>query len=125
VSRLLVIADDNPAMRWLVRHTCRDRFDEVIEANDGRELFWALVHCSRTRRAADVVLVTDIRMPAYSGLEVLAACDELDYHPPTIVMTSFPDADAYASTARAGAVLLPKPFVTADLRRLVEDAHRG
>jgi len=124
VSRLLVIADDNPAMRWLVRQTCRDRFDEIVEANDGRELFWTLVRCSRTRAADDVVLVTDIRMPAYSGLDVLAACDELDYHPTTIVMTSFPDADAYASTERAGAVLLPKPFVTADLRRLVDRAHR-
>ena len=121
---MLVIADDSPAMRWLVRHTLGEEFAEIVEANDGRELFWTLVRCSRTRAADDVVVITDIRMPAYSGLDVLAACDELDYHPATIVMTSFPDADAYASTERAGAVLLPKPFVTSELRRLVERAQR-
>jgi DNA-binding NtrC family response regulator len=122
-GRVLVIADDNPAMRWLVRQTFRDQFTEILEANDGRELFWTLVRCSRTRAASDVVVITDIRMPAYSGLDVLAACDELGYHPPTVVMTSFPDADAYATTARAGVVLLPKPFGTSELRRVVEDVR--
>jgi DNA-binding NtrC family response regulator len=120
---LLVIADDNAHMRWLVRTTFRGCFDEIVEAADGRELFWELVRCSRTRAASEVLVITDIRMPGYSGLDVLSTYDDLGFHPRTVVMTSFPDADAYACTARAGGVLLPKPFATAELRRVVEDAR--
>lgn len=117
---LLIIADDNAHMRWLVRMAFREQFEEIIEAADGRELFWHLVHCSTHGRPSnEVVVITDIRMPTYSGLDVLGAYDELGYHPTTIVMTSFPDSQAYAETRRAGGVLVPKPFATAELVRVV------
>jgi DNA-binding NtrC family response regulator len=115
----LIVADDNPHMRWLVRRTFRDRFSDIMEASDGRELFWQLVRCAQTRDASEVVVITDIRMPAYSGLDVLAAYDELGYHPATVVISSFPDPEAYASVERAGARLLPKPFATIELQRVV------
>lgn len=120
--RTLIVADDNAHMRWLVRTTLRDRFDDILEVADGRELFRQLVHCSMTREAVDVVVVTDIRMPAYTGLEILATYDELGYHPTTIVMTAFPDPDAYAEAARSGSTLLSKPFATAELCAVVERA---
>ncbi|MGE0398207.1 MAG: response regulator [Kofleriaceae bacterium] len=120
--RTLIVADDNAHMRWLVRTTLRDQFDDIVEVSDGRELFRQLVHCSMTRNAGDVLVVTDIRMPAYSGLDVLATYDELGYHPKTIVMTAFPDPDAYAQVARAGSTLIPKPFATAELYAVVERA---
>lgn len=120
--RTLIVADDNAHMRWLVRTTLRDRFDDIIEVADGRELFRQLVHCSMTRAAGDVVVVTDVRMPSYTGLEVLSTYDDLGYHPTTIVMTAFPDADTYAQAARAGSTLIPKPFATAELCAVVERA---
>jgi len=120
--RTLIVADDNAHMRWLVRTTLRDRFDHIVEVVDGRELFRELVHSSMTRKVSDVVVVTDIRMPAYSGLDVLATYDDLGYHPTTIVMTAFPDGDAYASTERAGGTLIPKPFATAELCAVVDRA---
>ena len=122
MTPLLIVADDNPHMRWLVRTTFRDRFADIVEAGDGRELFRQLLRATLTHEDSDVVVITDIRMPAYSGLDILATYDELGYHPTTIVMTSFPDADAYASTEQAGGVLIPKPFATAELRRVVEHA---
>jgi len=118
----LIIADDNPQMRWLVATTLRDRFEHVREAEDGRALFRELVHCSYTRHEQDVLVITDIRMPTYSGLDILATYDELQFHPVTIVMTAFPDDHAIASTAAAGGVLIPKPFATAELVRVVERA---
>lgn len=124
MTPLLIIADDNAHMRWLVRTTFRGRFDDIVEASDGRELFWHLVRCSHTRAASEVFVITDIRMPTYSGLDVLATYDDLAYHPRTVVMTSFPDRDAYAVTERAGGVLIPKPFATAELRRVVDDARQ-
>lgn len=118
----LIIADDSAPMRSLVAATLRDRFEHIIEAEDGRALFRQLVHCSYTLNEEDVLVVTDIRMPTYSGLDILATYDELQFHPVTVVMTAFPDDDAIASTARAGGVLIPKPFETAELVRVVERA---
>jgi DNA-binding NtrC family response regulator len=122
MSRTLIVADDSSHMRWLVHTTLRDQFDRIVEVADGRELFRQLVHCSMTRAAGRVVVVTDIRMPAYTGLEVLATYDDLGYHPTTIVMTAFPDADAYAQVARANSTLIPKPFATSELCAVVERA---
>jgi DNA-binding NtrC family response regulator len=120
----LIVADDNPHMRWLVRRTFRDRFSDIMEASDGRELFWQLVRCAQTRDASEVVVITDIRMPTYSGLDVLATYDELDYRPATVVISSFPDPEAYASVERVGARLLPKPFATVELQRVVDHVQQ-
>ena len=43
---LLIVADDNAHMRWLVRATFRDRFTDVVEASDG----WSCSSSSFTRR---------------------------------------------------------------------------
>jgi CheY-like chemotaxis protein len=123
-SPLLIVADDNPYMRWLVRATFRGRFDDVVEAGDGRELFWSLVQASRSRDASEVIVIADIRMPVCSGLDVLATFDELGYHPRTVVMTSYPDEQAYASAEHVGGALLPKPFSTEELRRAVDRLWR-
>lgn len=120
--RTLIVADDNAHMRWLVRTTLRDRFDEIVEAADGRELFRQLVHYSMTSPEKDVLVVTDVRMPAYSGLDILATYDELGFHPRTVVMTAFPDAETHERAARAGSPLLAKPFATAELSAVVERA---
>lgn len=47
------------------------------------------------------VLLLDIRMPRRSGLEVLAALG--DRLPPTLVLTTFDDADLLLASVRAGA----------------------
>ncbi|HWO22035.1 MAG TPA: response regulator [Kofleriaceae bacterium] len=121
---LVIVADDNPYMRWLVRATFRGRFEDIVEAGDGRELFWHLLRASRTRAESEVIVIADIRMPVCSGLDVLASFDELGYHPRTVVMTSYPDEQARASVAHVGGLLLPKPFSTEELRRVVEQLWR-
>jgi DNA-binding NtrC family response regulator len=121
---MLIIADDNEAMRWLVRSTLAEPGMEVAEAHDGRSLFWLLVRCSFTRPARDVTVITDMCMPVYSGLDVIAAFDELGYHPQTFVITAYPSAEVSARIASRGAHLVPKPFATAMLRDMVEHAWR-
>jgi CheY-like chemotaxis protein len=116
----LLIADDSPDMRRLIRSVLGGRFDEVLEAADGRELFWHLLHCSYQGDPRPVVLVADVFMPVYSGLDVLAACNELDFKVPTVVITSFPSQAVEDRVAELGGVLVAKPFATNDLRRVVD-----
>jgi FixJ family two-component response regulator len=118
----LIIADDSPYMRWLVRSTLAPDYPEIAEAADGRELFGLLIKANVM--SVRCVLVVDVRMPVYSGLEVLAAWRENEQPNPVIVITSFPDAPVEREVARLGGILLPKPFSTATLRQVVTEAAR-
>lgn len=120
---LLLIADDDADMRTLVRSTLRPEYPDALELVDGRELFWQLMRASVTQ-ARPVVVVADIRMPAYTGLEVLDAWHGEHAPLPVVVITSFPDDDVRARVAELGATLLPKPFTRARLRQAVDDVRR-
>jgi CheY-like chemotaxis protein len=73
------------------------------------------------------VLVSDIRMPGYSGLEVLASARELDDCPPVLLISAFADGEARQRAKELGALdLLAKPFDMEDLvERLAEIAPPG
>ena len=120
----LIIADDSADMRWLVRSTLPE-FTDVLEAADGRQLFSLLLRASvaaGSSEPAALVLIVDVRMPVYDGLEVLDAWQDDEPHIPVIVITSFPDDAVRAEVERLGAILLPKPFTRATLRRVVNAA---
>jgi len=121
----LIVADDSREMRWLIRSTLRPWSSQIVEAADGRELFWELLRCSRAYAERDVLVVTDICMPVYSGLDVLEVYDELGYHPSTVVVTSFPAERTQTLVARMGGILIPKPFTTSALRHVVEHVWRA
>ncbi|CAN5702497.1 hypothetical protein BH11MYX1_BH11MYX1_33770 [soil metagenome] len=118
----LIIADDSAEMRWLVRSTLEQQFPDVVEAEDGRQLLSLLLRTVFAARAENFVLIVDVKMPVYSGLEVLAAWHSADYRIPVVVITSFPDEAVCREVDRLGAALLSKPFSRATLRRVVTDA---
>ncbi len=69
------------------------------------------------------VLVSDIRMPGGSGLELLEAVKKLQPGLPVIIMTAFSDLDSAVSAFQGGAFeYLPKPF---DLNKAVELIRRA
>jgi FixJ family two-component response regulator len=123
---LLVIADDDADMRSLVRSTLHPDYPDAIEVADGRDLFWQLVRRSFARHGEslrDMVIVADVRMPAYNGLDVLDAWQDVDDEAPMVVITSFPDDEVRDRVERLGATLLPKPFSRAHLRAAVTAAR--
>ncbi|MBA3846735.1 MAG: response regulator, partial [Planctomycetes bacterium] len=68
----------------------------------------------------DLVL-SDLRMPGMSGLELLQALESLDQPPPVALMTAFGDTDTAIEAVRLGAIdYLRKPIDVAELHRLVE-----
>ncbi|MBX3160145.1 MAG: response regulator [Deltaproteobacteria bacterium] len=122
----LVIADDSAEMRWLVRTAVGQEFAEVVEAADGRELLWTLLRTElRSPEGPPDVVVTDLYMPGYSGLDVIDAWRELHPANPWILITAFPDDAVARRAARLGATMLAKPFSTAQLRNAVHAALGG
>jgi CheY-like chemotaxis protein len=120
----LVIADDSNAMRSLIREALAGDFHEVIEAEDGRDLFWTLLRENFAAPPGAVprpVVVTDLCMPGYNGLEVIEAWRELQPNTPVILITAFPSDTVRERAARLGAVMLAKPFSTQALRTLVRE----
>ena len=111
------IVDDDRSIRW------------VIEKALGREGI-AFSSFASAQEALDAlsggapeVLVSDIRMPGLSGLELLQAVK--DRHPavPVIVMTAFSDLDSAVAAFQGGAYeYLPKPF---DVDQAVELIRRA
>lgn len=116
----LVIADDDPDMRALVRATLSPEYPHAVEVVDGRDLFWHLV---RQHTPQDLVIVADVKMPAYDGLDVLDAWQEEHGEAPIVIITAFPDDAVRERVERLGATLLPKPFSRANLRAAVKAAQ--
>src|SRR5205807_5934771 len=72
---------------------------------------------------APEVLVSDIRMPGLSGLELLQRVKERHPAVPVIVMTAYSDLDSAVAAFQGGAYeYLPKPF---DVDQAVELIRRA
>jgi CheY-like chemotaxis protein len=126
-KRRLVIADDSAEMRWLVKEAVGRDFDEVVEAADGRELFWALLRRDFMSSNAenDQVLVTDLFMPTYDGLDVIAAWRDLQPKAPIVLITAFPSGVVRKRAEELGAVMIAKPFSTTQLRQVIHEVDHG
>ena len=115
----VLIADDEPSMRLLVRATIESDQYQVIEAADGDEA-WAMV-----KQYKPSVVLLDVQMPGRTGLEVLGMIRS----DPTLVATRVIMLTAKALKAdlelgiTAGADLyLTKPFSPLDLLTRVDEA---
>jgi len=90
------IADDQVVVRQGLRALLEvePEIEIVGEAGDGEEAI------ARIRALPIDVVLLDVRMPRKSGLDVLR---ELEAPPPTLVLTTFDDAEIALDAIRAGA----------------------
>jgi two-component system, NtrC family, response regulator PilR len=95
-SRVLVV-DDERSMRELLSIMLRRDGHEVLLAEDGVAAIQLLEH-----ERVDV-LITDIRMPQVSGVDVLREAKRIDPDIISIVMTAFASTDTAVEALRLGA----------------------
>lgn len=95
----LALADDQALVRRGLRALLEDLggLEVVIEAEDGAILLAAL---QQTR--VDV-LVSDVRMPRHSGIEVVRALRARGDYTPALLLTTFDDAALLQGAVQAGA----------------------
>jgi CheY-like chemotaxis protein len=114
----VLLAEDDPELRRLFAIALRRAGYRVVEARDGGEVIDRL---APGRWNPDdegfAALVTDVRMPRLSGLDVLAALRSTRWATPVILVSAYVDAETRAEAAELGALaLLEKPV---PLERLV------
>ena len=112
---LVLVAEDDHEMRRLVADAIRRDGYDVEELADGGRL---LVRVARDG-AGIALVVTDVRMPVCSGLDVVRGLREANRTVPVIVMTAFGDDEMRERAAALGALLFDKPFAMDSLRAAV------
>jgi two-component system response regulator HydG len=110
-ARLLLVDDDEAACRLLAEVLEREAYD-VVSALSVDQALAAIGHSG----PFDAIL-TDLRMPGSSGLDLLRAVRETDPSALVLVLTAFGDAAAAGDAIRAGAYdFVSKPYDIASLR---------
>jgi len=116
-SGRMLIVDDEPSVRDVLRDYFVERGYIVIAAADGREALAAFA-----RERPDVVLL-DMRMPGLDGLTVLRRLREADPDVAVIMVTANEDLAVARETLSVGAFdYVAKPFDFDHLTRTVETA---
>ncbi|MCO5123832.1 MAG: nitrogen regulation protein NR(I) [Rhizobacter sp.] len=111
------IVDDDHAIRFVLEKALAREGLEVRSFTNAREVLAALDD------SVPQVLVSDIRMPGGSGLELLTSVKARKPGLPVIVMTAYSDLDSAVSSFQGGAFeYLPKPF---DVNKAVELIRRA
>jgi len=112
------LVDDDASIRWVLERALRNggMLPKSFDAAEGA------LAALRSEAAPDV-LITDIRMPGQSGLELVKRIRGSRPQLPVIVMTAHADLDSAVSAYESGAFeYLPKPF---DIDQAVDLVRRA
>ena len=110
--RVLVVDDETSMRQWLQIALRKDGY-EVLTAQNGRE---ALDLLRQPDRRIDLLL-SDIRMPDMSGVDVLREAKAIDPDLVVFMMTAFASTDTAVEAMRLGALdYFTKPFNVEELR---------
>lgn len=125
----VLLAEDDDEMRVLLAMTLRKSGYEVVECADGigmlTHLAAFLLPEEFARESVDLI-ISDIRMPGVTGMEVLQGKPNKQGFPPMILITAFADAETHALANRFGAAaIFDKPFDMDVLLKKVKDVLSG
>jgi two-component system chemotaxis response regulator CheY len=119
-GRVLVV-DDEPLVRQVVRMTLEKAGYDVLEAENGEKAI-EVINENENPLVLDVV-ICDIRMPKINGVEAIEYFQRQYPHVPLIVLTGYPDTNMAVSFMRHGVVdYLVKPVDAERLKAAVMEA---
>ncbi|MDD0845225.1 nitrogen regulation protein NR(I) [Pseudomonas sp. Gutcm_11s] len=118
-SETVWIVDDDRSIRWVLEKALQQEgmTTQSFDSADG-------VLTRLTRQQPDVI-ISDIRMPGASGLDLLARIRDMYPRLPVIIMTAHSDLDSAVASYQGGAFeYLPKPFDVDEAVSLVKRAFQ-
>ena len=118
----VIVAEDDPDIRRLVAVALRGFGYEIIEVRSGAELLEALGDAllSEGREGRPDIIISDIRMPGLTGMEILAGLRQAEWPTVIVLMTAYADRHTREEAARLGAdAFFEKPFDIDDLMTAV------
>ena len=120
-ARRLLLIDDEESLRHSLAKSLRRAGYVVETAATGRE------GVDRFQGGGFDAVVTDVRLPDLSGLDIVALLTEVDATVPVVVMTGYGSVESAMEAMRRGARdYLQKPFEMNDLLRILErETARG
>jgi DNA-binding NtrC family response regulator len=119
-SRILIV-DDEPGMLEVCADTLRRLPDtEIVTENNSLRV------AELVESDSFDIMITDIRMPGCTGIELLRVVRRYDPQLPVLMLTAFPSVETAVESMKQGAAdYLTKPFLPDDLvaatRRLLEE----
>jgi DNA-binding NtrC family response regulator len=116
VARILIV-DDDPGQRSLLNSFLRSQGFETATADSGERALEML------RAGKYAMMISDVRMPGFSGLETLRRARQEHATLPVLLVTAFTDIRDAVAAMRDGAVnYLPKPIDLDELLNSVRQA---
>lgn len=117
IGRRVLVVDDEPGLRMTLAANLELDGFQVVEAESAAEAL------ERAREQDFDVILTDIRMPGMSGIELFRELRRLRPGVPVLLMTAFALENLIRDALRDGAyMVIAKPF---DLERLAETLRRA
>ena len=119
---MVLVVDDDPGTRSLVRLLLEIEGHAVVEAAHGEEA----LNIIGPDLLPDVV-VTDLMMPVLSGLELIVRlhAEPMTAAIPIVVVSSDPQAARALQTAGAVTAVVAKPFVASAFAELIRSISTG
>lgn len=117
----VLVVDDEPDIRKVVRMTLEKQSYYVIEAEDGQQ---AITRLNEGEHPMTIdVIITDVRMPHINGVEAMNYFQREYPSKSLIVLTGFPDLDLAMNFLKGGVMdYLVKPVDREKLTKAVADA---
>src|ERR1700704_6390352 len=113
----LLVADDDPGLRESLERTLTREGYRVLLASDGRAAL------ERLQGGAVDLIVTDLKMPGLTGLELLRAAKAIAPDVDVILLTAFGTVEEAVKAMKDGAYdFLTKPFRREQLLKLIDKA---
>ena len=113
----LLVADDDPGLRESLERTLTREGFHVVLASDGNAAL------ERLRGGGIDLVLTDLKMPGLTGIEVLRAAKAIAPDVDVILLTAFGTVEEAVRAMKAGAYdFLTKPFQRPQVLRLIRQA---
>lgn len=113
----ILIVDDKPSMRKMLKEALEGQGHDCRAASSGSEALMLL------KKDACDLLLTDLRMPEISGLELLREVKDAASETAVVLMTAYGSVETAVEAMRLGAAdFLPKPFSLEHLKVVVDKA---